>query len=658
MLSEDHCAGGTMFTVKNILRLALMTLFMLMASGGAGADASNSAAAQTWQLLDYIAVDYAEAVHEGVVVNEAEYSEMLEFAASVRSQLKKLPPVPSSAELSAEAEALELAINARADTSAVAQRATALADAVLVAYGLGASPAAAPDVAGASSLYAQQCAACHGVSGAGNGPAAAGMDPPPIDFTDAARASQRSPFSLYQVITQGLPGTSMGSYRHLSDADRWALAFHVGSLANSAQDVAAGEAIWNESPQQRPFHTLKELTHSTPGDLAKTVGEVKARQITSYLRSNPSAVSPNSTSDHLQLARSLLDGSLSAYREGDAASARRLALSAYLDGVEPIEPMLASRDRPLLQEIESAMALFRERTGHPAAIEDLTDQRDHISALFDRADQVLSGSRNDSTAAFLGSFTILLREGLEALLIVVGMIAFLRKAERRDALPYVHAGWGAALLAGALTWGVATYLIGISGANREITEGLSALFAAAVLLSVGIWMHQKSLAGRWQEYLHARMSAAMTRKSAFFLFMLAFVAVYREVFETILFFAAMWTGENSGGILAGLGTGVVALAIIAFWMLRISSNLPIARFFRISSIFIAILAVVLVGKGIAALQEAGWIAQSFLDAPRIDWIGMYPTSQSMLAQIAVAVLAGIAFSANARSTRGQQGIAG
>jgi high-affinity iron transporter len=150
------------------------------------------------------------------------------------------------------------------------------------------------------------------------------------------------------------------------------------------------------------------------------------------------------------------------------------------------------------------------------------------------------------------------------------------------------------------------------------------------------------------------MSAAMTRRSAWFVFLLAFVAVYREVFETILFFAAMWSAPNSHGILAGLAAGSIALAVVAWWLLRISKRLPIARFFGLSSLLIAVLAVVLVGKGVAALQEAGWIAQSFIDAPRIDWIGVYPTWQSLLAQLAVAVLAWTAFSANARASRIQQ----
>jgi len=127
---------------------------------------------------------------------------------------------------------------------------------------------------------AQVCAACHGATGAGDGPASAGLDPPPIDFTDAHRASQRSPFSLYQVVTQGLPGTSMASYSQLSDADRWALAYYVGNLANTSEDVTAGEALWNGTLQPRPIETLEELSNSSPADLAKTIGDRQARQTT------------------------------------------------------------------------------------------------------------------------------------------------------------------------------------------------------------------------------------------------------------------------------------------------------------------------------------------------------------------------------------------
>jgi len=581
-----------MFAITTIVRPALIAWVALLACAASAASSPAVApAAQTWQLLDYIAVDYANAVRDGAVVNAVEYAEMQEFSATVRSQLAQLPDRPTRARMVAAAQALQVRIDTRADATAVAGDASALAHEVLVAYGLDAGPAVAPDLDRAATLYAQHCAACHGRNGAGDGPAATGLEPPPTDFTDAQRAAQRNPFARYQAITLGFSGTSMAGYAQLSDADRWALAYYVGNLA------------------------------------------------------------PKSSVAGLALARSLLDDSLHAFWAGDAARARSLALAAYLDGVEPAEPMLAARDRPLLQALEAAMARYRQQIEGAVAVADLALQHERIAALFDQADAALSGSGNDVVAAFLSSFTILLREGLEALLIVIGMIAFLRKAQRRDVLPYVHAGWIGALLAGALTWWVATCLISISGASREITEGLSALFAAVVLLSVGIWMHQKSLAGRWQAYLQASMSAAMTRRSAWFVFLLAFVAVYREVFETILFFVAMWGAPNSHGILAGLAAGILALAVVAWWLLRISKRLPIARFFGLSSLLIAVLAVVLVGKGVAALQEAGWIAQNFVDAPRVDWIGVYPTWQSLLAQLAVAVLAWTAFSANARASR-------
>ena len=636
--------------------LTHISLFALLAWALPSASATESVPAnprQTWQMLDYIAVDYAGAVRGGRIVAPGEYAEMQEFAGTVRTQLAALPAAQKQPALMAQADQLVAAVAAKADPAQVAAAARRLADDVLASYPIGAVPATPPDPARAAALYAQQCAACHGASGRGNGPAGAGLEPPPIDFTDAARTAQRTPFALYEVISEGVPGTAMGRFAGLSMDDRWALAFYVGSLAYPLQARATGESLWRDHADlRRRIPSLEILTHTSEADLTAAVGPAQATAIIAYLRSKPQAVmdpAGDIGGGPFALARQRLAASARAYASGDAAEAKTLALSSYLDGVEPVEPTLAARDRPLLRQIETAMAQFRDQLGHRAPVSTVHTQAGKIAALFDRAETVLQDSHTDPTTAFLGSFTILLREGLEALLIVIGMIAFLRKAERREVLPYVHAGWVGALLAGGLTWGVATYLVDISGANREVTEGLSALFAAIVLLSVGIWMHQKSLAGRWQQYLHARMSAALTRRSALFLFLLAFVAVYREVFETILFFIAMWSEQNRGAILGGLIVGGVVLAAVAFWMLRVSKRLPIGQFFSISSILIAVLAVVLVGKGIAALQEAGWVSQAWVAAPRIEWLGIYPSWESLLAQLGVAVAAMTGFVANTRA---------
>lgn len=608
---------------------------------------------QTWQMLDYMAVDYAAAVQGGRVLSLGEYAEMQEFARAARLQLQTLPASPNQPRLLARADQLVAAVDLRADPTQVAVLARGMADDLLADYPIGAVPASPPEPARVTALYAQQCAACHGPSGRGDGVAGIALDPPPIAFTDAGRAAQRTPLALYQVISQGVPGTGMPSFAALSEADRWALAFYTGGLAYSPRARAEGETLWRERADLRGrIPTLEALTRVREADLLAPFSPAEAHAVVAYLRSRPKAVNLSREGYHpFALARERLAVSEQAYAAGDTAQATTSALSAYLDGVEPLEAALGARDPSLMREIETAMARYRSQLARPAALADVSAQAAEVNALFDRAEMVLADTRKDTTTAFLGSFTILVREGLEALLIVMGMIVFLRKAERADVLPYVHAGWTSALLAGVATWAAATYLIDISGANRELTEGLSALFAAAVLLGVGIWMHQKSLAGRWQQYLQARLSKALARRSALFLFVLAFIVVYREVFETILFFIAMWSEAVSGAILAGLAAGSLVLAAVAYWMFRVSARLPVGRFFSISSLLIAVLAVVLAGKGVAALQEAGWITQAGVPGPRIEWLGVYPSWESLLAQLGVATLATIGFLTNTRSLK-------
>src|SRR3546814_14042718 len=170
---------------------------------------------------------------------------------------------------------------------------------------------------------------------------------------------------------------------------------------------------------------------------------------------------------------------------------------------------------------------------------------------------------------------------------------------------YVPCGGVGAFLDGIATWAAATYVSNVSGASRELSEGFGGLFAAAVFLSVGIWMHGKAQAGAWQRYIREKLSKALSRRSAWFLFGLTFVVVYREVFETILFYTALWSQGHAGAIAAGAIAAGAVLAVAAVAMLRYSKKLPIAKFFTYSSVLIAILAVTLAGKGVAALQEAG-----------------------------------------------------
>ena len=641
--------------VPAFLRRLLLATLLVAARLSPVAAQDGSDVRQAWQLLDYIAVDYGGAVADGKVVSDGEYAEMREFSATARERIGALPDNPRRGVLLAQADGLIALVQRRADAAQVAQAAHALADGLLAAYGDGSAAMPTPDPAGAAGLYAAQCAGCHGATGRGDGPAAAGMVPAPIDFTDLTRATQRSPLALYEAISRGVAGTAMPAYAQLDEAQRWALAFHVGGMAFDAASRREGEALWarDDGRLHAALPSLQALVRSSPAQLAQVLDARQAAAITAFLRAQPQALrqAGEAKPATLALARSQLQAALRAYADGDRKRASALALSAYLDGVEPVEPLLAARDTPLLRGIETAMGKLRSDIAAGAGIDAIRQDAAQAVLLFDRADRVLQEGRGDVTAAFLGSFAILLREGLEAMLVVIGMIAFLRKSGRSEALPWVHAGWTLALAAGGITWALATWLVDISGASRELTEGLSSLFAALVLLGVGIWMHQKSLAGRWQHYLRERVSAALGRRSMVFLFVLAFVAVYREVFETILFYAAMWSPDTARAILAGMATGVALLALVAWALLRLGMHLPIGKFFAWSSALIAVLAVVLAGKGVAALQEAGWIGLGAVAAPRVDWLGVFPTWQTLLAQLLVLLVAALGFWINQRGGR-------
>jgi high-affinity iron transporter len=607
---------------------------------------------QTWKLLDYIAVDYPEAVADGAIINDFEYAEMVEFAAAAYEAIAAFPSHEGQAALLTQAGQLRASIDAMAAPSEAAALSRDIASDLLEAYPVPVAPTVLPDLARGAVVYAEQCASCHGLEGHGNGPAAEGLDPPPIAFTDSARASERSLFSLYEVVTQGLDETSMVSYREvLSEDDRWAVAFYAGTLSFTPEQRQQGESLWqSEGAVRVQFPNVEALARTIESGLARDVGPETARAVMAYLRSNADKVEQD-TQGLLAVARARLTESLDAYQAGDASRAGTLALSSYLDGFEPAEPMLRARDNALMIRVETAMIEYRSRIGADAPFEQVAAQKQTVDELFAEAERTLSATAGDATAAFVGSFTILFREGLEALLVVVAMISFLVKVERRDVLPYVHAGWVSALAAGVATWAAAVFLVDINGADRELTEGFSALFAAVVLLGVGIWMHQKSLAGQWQAYIKDKVSGVLTRKSAFMLFVLAFVVVYREAFETILFYVALWSAGNKEAILQGMTAAAAVLVVIAVILLQTSRRLPIGQFFAASSALIAVLAFVLAGKGVAALEEAGMLPVITVDFPRIDWLGVYPSAMPLLAQLAVIVFLVAGFIFNKRSSR-------
>lgn len=627
-----------------MMRLALaLALTCLIPALPARADTGRLA-----QLVDYVGVDYAAAVDDGEIVDAFEYQEMQEFGGLIGREVRALAPGEPRQRLLPLASDLEAAIQARAAPTEVADIAGRMTDILLASGLLAGAPDGVPDLAAAEQVYRQQCAGCHGATGRGDGPVAqAGMEPSPTDFTDAGRARARSLYGLFNTITLGVEGTAMPSFRQLPEAERWALAFYVGGLYADADSLRAGQKAFAEAPASR-LPTLRELATTTPATLAAK--DAVAADLHAWLRRNPAALA-GTQGDPLVLAMTGVRRSLILYADGSAEAAHAAAVDAYLEGFELAEAGLRTTHPELVREVESAMTGLRLALRKHRPVDEVQAAGGEALRLLQAARDTQTGASLSPGVSFVSAFVILLREGLEAILVLGAIAAFLGKTERRDALAWLHGGWIAALAVGALTWAVSTWFISISGATRELTEGLTALIASAVLFYVGFWMHSKLAARRWQHFIQDSVQKALDGRALWAVAGIAFIAVYREVFETVLFFQALsaqiTVGAAHSAMAAGALAGGVLLVGISWAIFRFGVRLPLRQFFGATAAVMIALSVIFAGKGVAALQEAGKLPLDPVAFPRIELLGIYPTLQSLGIQLVVllAALALLAYGA-------------
>jgi len=500
-------------------------------------------------------------------------------------------------------------------------------------YDMVLTPKGMPDLARAQQLYTENCGSCHGETGLGDGLAAVGMEPAPTDFHDTERAHQRSLLGLYNTITLGVGGTPMPARPDLSDMDRWALAFYVGGLYADAATLQAGQT----AVQQKAV-TLNDAVTLSPAELAATNPDGVA--IAAWVRQNPSTLFTGKA-DPLDVTRDFLAKSVQFYKDGDVKAAADAAVTGYLEGFELIEAPLSNVDAALMKQTEGAMMAFRNAIAQQAGTEQVEARYTEVLVLLDQSSVALQGDALSPSVAFSGSLIILLREGLEIILVLAAIITFLVKSGRSDALRYVHAGWVLALIAGVATWAVSSFVFTISGATREMTEGVTALLAAVILLYVGFWMHRNASAKRWSEYLKSQVQTALDTRTMWTLAVVSFLAVYREIFEIILFYQALWAQVNAESHRAVFYGAVLALALLALltWLIyKFGMRLPLKQFFTVSAIIMIALAFIFTGKGIAALQEAGSLASSPVPFPTIELLGIYPNLQALVLQAIVVVL--------------------
>lgn len=613
---------------------AAFIILLLLASFAHAEPEQNKDAQTVLHMLDYVSVDYGSTVLLGKVLNESEFTEQVGFAEQAAKLLGGLPEHPRHAILVMEALELAHSVQAKVPPDDVSNAAQKLRRSIIEIYQVPVSPKTAPTLTTAMSLYERECASCHGAHGHGDGPDGINLNPKPADFHNAPRMSQLSVYGLYNTISLGVSGTAMRSFTKLSDEERWALAFLVSNMRIPPERVEQGRRLWEQREFRGSVPDLVALTTLTANEVASRHGD-RTRAVLDYLRTNPQALSPSRYAT-LLLAAEQLDNALTHYREGDYANARRSAIAAYLEGFEPMELSLDSLDSRLRRDIEREMLAVRQLMDDKAPIEKTAQKVKHAKELLKQADELLRAGKLSVGSAFASSMFVLLREGMESILLLATIMALVVKIGQRKALTYIHSGWSSATILSIFTLVAATWLIDVSGATREITEGITALVAATLLVYLGFWLRNK--AQSWPVFMHDPTCILLERKMLWILALIAFLAVSREIFETVLFYQALWAQTNESakhGLWGGMTTAIMILAISGWGLFRLAIKLPLRIFLFATSILLAILAIIFSGQGVAALQEAGIVTKSLVSFASLPILGIFPTFQTLLTQVSV-----------------------
>jgi high-affinity iron transporter len=599
-------------------------------------------------LIDYIGGDYRNAVRVEKVVNADEYTEMTEFSARILELFNSLKAADGDkAGIETDLNALAAHIEAKTGDDAVPRLAQQIKDRLIKTYDIVTYPKAIPSYESGKTVYDANCAQCHGVSGRGDGPGAATMqpkEPAPANFLDPDLMNNLSPFKAFNTTTFGIEGTAMPNFSALTEEQRWAAAFYVFSLRFSADDTAAGKALFGARKLAEEFTTPLTLASSADGELTEkltaALGNPRdAHNAQAFLRLG---LLKEHKADPLLTARDYLREALELYNQGNFKDAYQHSVDAYLDGFELAEPALFAKNAAMGRKLEAQFTELRgliRSGGNAARVRALYAELD--AGLVEALDVLGRDDTESGPYTLLNSALIIIREGLEAALIVAAIIAALKALGAIEAIRYVHLGWVLALLLGVVTWILAQTVITFSGAQRELVEGFTSLLAAVVLFSVSYWLISKAEAKRWHQFIRARVQEALSGRRLFALAGVSFLAVYREAFETVLFYQALWLQSQTAQsfVVWGFLAGVAVVAVCVYAIFKLGMRIPLRLFFGVTSALLYLLAFMFVGEGIRDLQAVGWIGESPLEwAPHLPVLGIYPTVQTLLAQ-AILVLA-------------------
>ncbi len=236
---------------------------------------------------------------------------------------------------------------------------------------------------------------------------------------------------------------------------------------------------------------------------------------------------------------------------------------------------------------------------------------------------------------------IMLREGLEALLIIAALLGFLRKANIPEKQKWIWLGAFGGLVLSVVVAVVITltFSVATAGANRELIEGITGIVAVIMMIGVGMWLHQKATVHSWNQYIKKHIGTAISTGSIASMAFISFLSIFREGAETIIFYLGMAPSMTTTELLLGIGLASLILIVFGFIFIRYSTKIAVVPFFKIATILIYVLAFKILGVSIHALQLTGHISTTQIyNLPIINIIGFYPTWETMIPQVLLIML--------------------
>ena len=405
----------------------------------------------------------------------------------------------------------------------------------------------------------------------------------------------------------------------------------------------------------------EEISAFIADPILKDLGKAEG-MVTSLKKSNPqaaeaAAVQPkllnpmgSATEDQksgvrgeIDFIRNTLETMLVQYKEGDYSAAFTSARTAYLDSYEHVEIPLRSIDPDFTLEVELQFAQLRQLINEKAEFEKVQEAAIKVRRSLDESERLVTGTGQLAPAiAFTSSFAVIFREGLESVLILGAILTYLEASRNTKYKKYVYHGIVLAIAATAVTWAIASYVIHLSGANRELIEAIAALSATAVLFYVSFWILNKIEHKKWMEFVKAKVWQASTTGGVTVFVLLSFFTVYREGFETVLFYEAMFGFAKYMELYVGLGfvIGIGTLLAIYYITRRIGKRLPLKMLFGLTMGVGAYLSIAFLGNAIRELQTLDILPfTSMLGIiPRLDinmakMTGIYPTLETLIGQV-------------------------